>query len=379
MNQRGSQEPRPRVVHVTTSHYADDVRIYERECRSLADAGLFEVFLAAPGSPPDNSGVRHIPIEPIPEARSARIASGWRRALDGLRDFDADLYHFHDPELLPLAWWLHTQGKIVVWDAHEDYEGRFAPNARKARGTRALSRKANYRGFQALRKVTDKRVSAVVAATDGIAKRYSATPTVVVGNEARIDDLLQATPSFQERRVLFLGAPGPGHLFGEVVDAVASFPDLRLSVARRAIPPTSRAYAEAKLGERFEFVGFLERRELVTEMSRSTLGMVTYAPTPAYMDPTGMPTKLYEFAAAGLPFVGSPVPSVSRLAQSSHAGLVSHDFTAQGLAQAIGQLAMNEDNWQEASHAGREWMRTSDPWSSSATRLVNLYRDLLGT
>lgn len=369
---------KPRVVHVTTSHYADDARIFERECRSLAESGLFEVFIAAPGLVPEDSGITHIPVAPIPEGRSARLASGWRRAGAALRGVQADLYHVHDPELLPLAWWLHAQGHRVVWDSHEDYEGRFAPTERVSGTRRAVARKMQQVGFRALRHTTDRNVSAVVAATEGIAQRYTVAPTAVVGNEARIEELLQASPSFDHRRVLFLGAPGPGHLFAEVVDAVASSQDLRLAVARRDVPQESQSYAVERLGDRYEYLGYLGRSALVEAMSNSTVGMVTYAPTPAYMEPSVMPTKLYEFAAAGLPFVGAPIPAVERLAEASSGGLVSRDFTADGLSVVLNRLTTDPALWLTKSASARAWMQGEDPWAASANELVSLYSQLLG-
>ena len=35
-------------------------------------------------------------------------------------EIDADLYHFHDPELLPEADWIKNKGKKVIFDFHED-------------------------------------------------------------------------------------------------------------------------------------------------------------------------------------------------------------------------------------------------------------------
>lgn len=51
------RDVRPRVIHVTTAHRADDMRIFERECRSLASTGRYDVFLAAAGRIPDDVGV----------------------------------------------------------------------------------------------------------------------------------------------------------------------------------------------------------------------------------------------------------------------------------------------------------------------------------
>lgn len=370
---------KPLVVHVTTAHTASDVRIYERECKSLADTGLFEVVLAAPGTMPVGStGVRHVPMSEIPSSKLARVSSGWWKAHRAVAGIDGDLFHFHDPELLPLASWMHAKGHTVVWDAHEDYVGRFSPSPLVNGLRRRVPRAINRAGFSALTRFADKGSSGVVAATAGIAARYRNPQTVVVGNEVRLQGFDGVQPSFTNTSVLFTGSPSPGHLFREVVDAVASVPGLDMVVARDKLDPQQSHLAEAKLGDRFKFVGFLNRQALAEQISKSIVGMATYAPNPAYMDPTISPTKLFEFAAAGLPVVGSPVPAVASLIKNSGAGITATGFTSEDLASALRSIVSNEEAWNVASQRGKYWTREEDRWSTSERELIDLYRNLLG-
>ena len=110
---------RRRVVHLTSVHPALDVRIFHRECKSLARAG-FEVTIIGPYS--QDSVADHVRIKAVP-AEKGRIARStravWRIYREAVR-INADLYHFHDPELIPVGLLLRARGKMVIYDIHED-------------------------------------------------------------------------------------------------------------------------------------------------------------------------------------------------------------------------------------------------------------------
>ena len=80
LRQGGFREPmkikrsagKPRVAHVTTAHCADDVRIFERECRSQPASGRYDVHLAAAGSTPSDSAVMLISLESPLVAKAGR-------------------------------------------------------------------------------------------------------------------------------------------------------------------------------------------------------------------------------------------------------------------------------------------------------------------
>lgn len=366
---------RPRVIHVTTAHRADDVRIFERECRSLTISGRYDVYLAAAGSIPAGSGVTFVPLKPAPANRIGRFSSGPRKALGLSRTLSVDLWHFHDPELLPVALKLARSGVPVIWDAHEDYVAQFTEDGGKSwvpgpvRGVVRL-------GMKAMLEAVDRHAAGVVAATPTIASRYANPRTVLIGNEARLEDFTGCTPDFASRRVLFTGYVGPGHLFEVIVGAIAAIPDVTLAVAGREPEAKLWAEAESRLGDRITHLGWLDRAGLTAAINQASLGLSTYADIPTNSE--NSPNKLFEFCAAGLPVVASPNASNAHFIREGRGGFLADGFTADAIAQTIESALADRPDWQLASTRGREWATRVGSWEPSERRLLELYQQILG-
>src|SRR6476646_3801063 len=111
---------RPRIVHLTSVHTARDNRILDRECRYLATRG-YSVTLIAPHACDEMIDNVYIRAVPTPSSRRQRMAHVGRAVYRLAVAEDADLYHFHDPELIPFALLLRRRNKKVIYDVHEDY------------------------------------------------------------------------------------------------------------------------------------------------------------------------------------------------------------------------------------------------------------------
>lgn len=362
-------------MHVTTAHRADDVRIFDRECRSLAASGTYDVYLAAAGEIPDGSGVSLIPLTPAPRTRLRRFVAGPLKAGALSRTVAADVWHFHDPELLPVAIRLARAGKSVIWDSHEDYVGQLTEPGAKT-WVPGPARSMVCAGTRAMLGLMDKLAAGVVAATPTIASRYSNQHVVLVGNEARLELFEHCRPYLTSRQVLFTGSPGPGHLFEEVVKAVAELPGTRLAVAGRDPDPAIWAKAKACLGERLTHLGWLDRQGIADAIATSAVGLSTYADLPS--NTGNSPNKLFEFCAGGLPVVASPTTSNRRYVAANGTGVVAEGFSSNDLASAISQVLANPVAWEAASRAGRAWAAREGSWSVSEARLLDLYAAIVG-
>src|SRR5574344_924464 len=110
-----------RVCHFTSAHRATDVRIFKKECVSLVHNG-YDVYLVAPNA--ESAVVEGIHVVGVPLKKRGRIErfiftsnAVYKKALS----LDADIYHFHDPDLIPYGVKLAKHGKHVIYDSHEDY------------------------------------------------------------------------------------------------------------------------------------------------------------------------------------------------------------------------------------------------------------------
>ncbi|MCD4658336.1 MAG: glycosyltransferase [Planctomycetes bacterium] len=109
-----------KVVHMTSVHNPFDVRIFHKECKSLHKA-VFDVSLIAPHD--NDEIVECIKILAVPKSKNRllrMIKTTWQVFRRAFKE-KASIYHFHDPELIPMGLLLKLLGKNVIYDIHEDY------------------------------------------------------------------------------------------------------------------------------------------------------------------------------------------------------------------------------------------------------------------
>lgn len=114
-----------RVAILTSVHPVLDVRIFHKQAISLAAAG-HDITLVGPldplaQKPLSEAGITYQPL--LPPGGCAGRGRQWMRLVRFLRRSDFQVWHFHDPELLPLTIFLKWVLRKKVWliyDMHED-------------------------------------------------------------------------------------------------------------------------------------------------------------------------------------------------------------------------------------------------------------------
>jgi glycosyltransferase involved in cell wall biosynthesis len=375
MTAPGSRRSSPRVVHLTSAHPSGDVRIFAKECRTLAAAG-YDVHLVAPG---DHDGmVDGVRLHPVGaeggrlRRMTGRVAQVYRIA----SELNADVYHFHDPELIPIALLLRARGKRVIYDVHEHVPQQIVtkpwiPGALR----RPISMLADVGERLAARSV-----SAVVTATPPITRRFAGrvTRVVTVNNYPMLEEfpLADGDGSGRERAVCYAGNVTELRGALEMVRAIADT-DARLLLAGLFKPPSFKEQLSSEPGwHQVENLGFVRRDELVRMMARARAGLVLLLPVPNHLEAS--PNKMFEYMSAGLPVIASDFPAWSRIVEEHECGICVDPTSPSAIAEAIRWVLEHPDAARRMGEHGRHAVERTYNWDSERRVLLGLYEDLVG-
>lgn len=203
-----------KVCHLTSAHPQEDIRIFHKECVSLAKAG-YDTYLVSCGNSYEKSGVKFIGVGEQYTSRMERMIKSARKVYKSAVEIDADIYHFHDPELLPYGMKLKKAGKKVIFDSHEDVPAQIIDKTWIPKPLRVLVSKI-YKEYETY---VVKHIDAVVAATPHIAEVFENRCNIVeiVNNYPKLDDIaFQETP-FKDRDAIVCYAGGIDDLHGESI------------------------------------------------------------------------------------------------------------------------------------------------------------------
>ncbi|HAV3708426.1 TPA: glycosyltransferase family 1 protein, partial [Acinetobacter baumannii] len=108
-----------KIAHLTSAHPRFDTRIFVKQCCSLTQS--YDTYLVvADGN--GNEVKNQVNILDVGKfnGRKDRMLNAPNAVFKKALVLDAEIYHLHDPELIPIGLKLKKMGKKVFFDAHED-------------------------------------------------------------------------------------------------------------------------------------------------------------------------------------------------------------------------------------------------------------------
>lgn len=365
-----------KVCHMTSAHKNHDTRIFYKECTSLARNG-YETYLVVQGDSFEENGVHVVGVGEPPASRLKRMTQTSKKVYRTALGLDCDIYHFHDPELLPYGLKLKRKGKKVIYDSHED-----VPKQIMEKGwIPAPLRRMIAAVMAKYEKHVVKRLDAVVTVSPHIVERFRSysVKTEMICNFPILNETEQVSDwSQKENAVCFAGGISSQWMHETVLSALPELPQTRYILAGVGDDSYLDKLRAMPGWQQVEFCGKIPHEEVGTLYHRSIAGVALndYVANVGYKQGSMGNTKLFEYMQSGLPVIGTDFVLWKQIIEGAHCGICINPHNAQEFAEAVSYLLNHREEAEQMGKNGMQAVRKRYHWGLEEEKLVSLYKDI---
>ncbi|NHN29382.1 glycosyltransferase family 4 protein [Paenibacillus agricola] len=374
-----------KIVHFTSVHHVYDTRITIKECSSLQNYGHDVRLIAAHDKNELVGGIQVIGIGKGPKHRLARMLVTTARVFRECLKQKADIYHYHDPELMPIGLLLKWLGKRVIYDVHEDvprdiYSKFWIPGWLKKPVSLCV---------EATERFVAKRMDAIVPATPYIANRFRTynPHTYEIQNFPLLDELVSLEVEVNDNEnksgeMNYIAYIGSISEVRGIKDTMECLEQLNLVMPVRLLlggdfsPPALLDEVRQLRGWQYvDYRGRVDREQFREMMAQSKVGLVVLHPEPNFM--MSQPNKLFEYMSASVPVLASDFPLWKLIVEGNQCGMCIPPMQPHLMTQAIQYMLEHPEETRRMGENGRTAAATQYNWQPEGRKLNELYERLM--
>lgn len=374
-SQAGSMKKR--VCHLSSVHVATDTRIFYRYCKHLSQN--HEVILIAVHPKEEIlQGIHIIPFRRF-KNKLLRVFFTWFLMFFKAIRARAELYHLHDPELIPCGLLLRLMGKKVVLDIHENvaediFDKPWIP-----------AKKLLYACFHFFEKVAVKTMPIMLAERSYEAryKRMGADFTTVLNYvDLPFFQPFSEPVNRKSNRIFYMGILLESRGLQQIAEALHMLKKQGHAIEFDVVGELyssleKQLYALPFWEEVSAQIHFHGRMTLEKgyEISRqAAVGMCIIQPMKNSVG--SYPTKMFEYMAIGLPQVTSDFPLYRTIVEGEGSGICVDPSDPVAISRAILEIIQNPDMAETMRQKG---LRAAHkyPWTEQMNKVFGLYGRLL--
>ncbi|ALC88206.1 hypothetical protein AM499_12095 [Bacillus sp. FJAT-22090] len=363
-----------KICHLTSVHPEADTRIFIKECRSLRDFG-WDVHYIVPGVESKKIDGVHIHGIPKENSRMKRMFLTSNKVYKASLSLDADIYHFHDPELIPIGMKLKKLGKCVIYDIHEDLprallSKEWIPSPFRQPLASMVEFYENYAA---------KKFDYLVGATPFITKRFKKinNNTANINNYPLLNELNRSKTNEEipkKSQLCYVGVLGIERGMNQLLEA-ANLIKGTIHIAGKINSKEKTQQIETH--KNIKYLGVLNRLEVKELLTSSIAGIVTFLPEPNHIN--AQPNKMFEYMSAGIPVICSDFPLWKSIIEKHNCGICVDPKKPSEIASAINYLLDNPDIAEIMGKNGRNAVENEYNWEQESEKLNKVYSKLISS
>jgi len=370
-----------KICNLTITHTRHDQRVFLKEC--LTEKQNYEVHLVVCDGEPDelNEGI-YIHGTPKHKTRLGRVIFSTFEAYLKAKALKADVYVFHDPDFLWLAFLLKRRGSTVIWDCHETYFDRKRPIQK----TLWFLHHILFWLFKGLALLVVRHLDGAIAPANTVKDWLAALgckKCYLLHNYAlRTEFQCVKSPNYNEaiQRILYIGAFSTSRNIHILIEAIAlcKHKNVRLTLCGSNARKPYETYCRQLSGwSRVEFYRDANRKVIRDLQGECFASVVSYA---FFEKSDSSPVKFFEYMALSLPIIlgGNSVTEFYKtliLNDGHPLGLII-DSDPQAIADAIDYLYENKEVARTMGMNGRKAFETKYNFESEADGFLKFLEEV---
>lgn len=361
-----------KIAHITSVHPQNDNRIFYKECITLANNGQHVTLIVAGGN---SAKINDVDIISYPRSNGGRLKRIIKTSLIDMikvcKKVDADIYHFHDPELIFTGLCLKMIGRRVIYDIHENNPASILS---KPYIKSKLIRKVLSKSFDIFEKMSVKFFDAIVTARPDISERFNHKQLITLRN-------FPILPNFSDTKELGIEKTKPSVIFvggmhsqrgtHELIDAFETLNEYELWLLGPFMDKKLKKRVESGC-KNVKYFGVVEAYEVFSYIKLADIGIITFLEEPNHI--RTLATKPFEYMACGKSMIMSNFEYWQDTFKES--SLYVDPSNPEDIANKIKFLLEDKELQKSMGTLNKQLSQDEYNWEKESQKLLDIYRNL---
>lgn len=359
------------ICHVTVVHPYNDNRIFYKECLSLKKEG-YKVFLIA--SDTESKVQDGISIYGIKRYKN-RVVNFIRTSVFGVffkaKKLNADIYHFHDPELMIFGILMRIIGKKVIYDIHENNSASILskPYIKKMWKKKVLSFVFNLIEFSLVRFYNK-----LVVASPAIYDKFEKYNPTLINNFPIVTEppKLKSLLKKKKNAIIYVGGLSKIRGIIELINAFSEIDNIELWLLG---PFESESFKEECINtlgwKKVKYLGVVEPYKVFSYIQEADAGVICFLDVPNHIT---LPTKPFEYMICKKPMIMSDFEYWKNFFKDGAVFVNPSD--SKSIKNGILDLFNSTKRMEKMGNINYHRIINEYNWQKEAEKLILLYKEL---